>query len=143
MLGELTSQIENLATPFPEEAVGVGAKWETRQALKTAGQYMFQKITTEVVSIDGPTVKLKFTTEQTVPAQAFTNSMLPPGTDVSLDGGKGTGTAPWRSGWIRSFPTGESSIVSTMSMTINMGGQSQPMSMENTVKLTIAPGIVK
>jgi hypothetical protein len=143
MLGELTSQIENLATPFPEEAVGVGAKWETRQALKTAGQYMFQKVTTEVVSIDGSTVKLKFTTEQTVPQQAFTNPMLPAGTDVSLDGGKGTGSGTMAVRLDSLIPTGDSSIVSTMSMTINMGGQSQPMSMENTVKMTIAPGPVK
>jgi len=143
MLGELTSQIENLATPFPEEAVGVGAKWETRQAMKTAGQFIFQKITTEVVSIEGSTVKLKLTTEQTVPAQAFTNSMLPPGTDISLDGGKGTGSGTMAIRLDSLIPTGESSIVSSMSMTINMGGQSQPMSMENTVKMTIAPGPVK
>jgi hypothetical protein len=143
MLGELTSQVENLATPFPEEAVGVGAKWETRQAMKSAGQYLFQKVVTEVVSIDGSTVKLKVTSEQTVPPQAFTNPMLPAGTDITLDGGKGTGSGTMAIRLDSLIPTGESSIVSTMSMTINMGGQSQPMSMENTVKMTIAPAPVK
>ena len=143
MMGELTSQIENLVSPFPEEAVGVGAKWETRNAMNAGGQFAFQKTTTEIVAIEGSVVKVKFTTEQTIPPQPFTNSALPAGTEVQLDGAKGTGLGTMSVTLNSLVPTGESTITSTMSMTMNMGGQSQPMSMENTVKLTIAPGTVK
>jgi hypothetical protein len=97
MIGELTSQVENLATAFPEEAVGVGAKWETRQAAKTAGQVTFQKTITEVVSIDGTTIKMKYTTEQTIPPQALTNSMLPADVAVQMDGSWAPAQEPWRS----------------------------------------------
>ena len=143
MLGELTSQVENLATAFPEEAVGVGAKWETRQAMKTAGQFSFQKTITEVLSIDGSVIKLKFTTEQTIPPQTMTNSMLPAEVAVQLDGAKGTGSGVMEVHLDSLVPSGESTATSSMSMTMTMSGQSQPMSMENTVKITIAPRPVK
>ena len=143
MMGELTSQIENLATAFPEEAVGVGAKWETRSAISAAGQFSFQKTTMEVVSIDGATVNLKFAVEQTTPPQPFTNSALPAGTEVQLDGAKGTGSGTNAIRLDTLVPKGESTINSTMSMTLSMGGQSQAMTMENSVKLTVAPSIVK
>jgi hypothetical protein len=143
MMGELTSQIENLATAFPEEAVGVGAKWETRSAISAAGQFSFQKTTMEVVSIDGTTVNLKFAIEQTTPPQPFTNSALPAGTEVQLDGAKGTGSGTNAIRLDTLVPKGESTINSTMSMTLSMGGQSQAMTMENSIKLTVAPSIVK
>jgi len=139
MTNDLTSQIENLATPLPEEAVGAGAKWEIRQALKTAGQVQFQKITMEVTALDATSVTIKSIVEVTVPAQAMTNAALPAGTEVQLDASKGTGTGTSTIRLDSLIPTAEQTINSTMSMTMNMGGQSQPMSMENTIKITIAP----
>jgi len=141
MMGEFTTQIEELTVALPEEAVGVGAKWETRTANKAAGQTSFQKKTYEVVAIDGSVVKLKYTLEQTFPQQTITNPMMPG--EVQMDASKGSGTGTGEIRLDSLIPTGESTSTSTISMSINMGGQTIPMSMENTVKLTIAPAPVK
>lgn len=138
MIGELSSQLENLSTPLPEEPVGVGAKWESRQALKIAGQYSFQKAVAEVVSIDGANVTLKLSIEQTAPAQTITNPALPAGAEVQLDGSKGTGTGTSVIHLDTLVPTGETTVTSNMSMTVSMAGQSQPMTTESTIKITIA-----
>lgn len=138
MIGELSTQLENLSTALPEEPVGVGAKWESRVAMKAGGQFSFQKIVAEIVSIDGSTVTLKLTIEQTIPSQSITNPALPAGVDVQLEGGKGSGTGTSVIHLDSLVPTGESNITSSMSMTMSMGGQSQPMTTETTVKLSIA-----
>ena len=138
MIGELSTQLENLSTAFPEEPVGVGAKWESRLAMKAAGQFSFQKTVAEIVSIDGPTVTLKLTIEQTIPSQSITNPALPAGVDVQLEGGKGTGTGTSVIHLDSLVPTGETNLTSSMSMTMSMSGQSQQMTTETTVKLSIA-----
>ena len=137
MMGELTSMLENLATAFPDEAVGVGAKWETRQSLLSAGQYSFMKKITEIVSIDGSVVKLKFTSEQVIPAQTMTNPAFPMEMQLDASKGSGSGTADVRLDSL--IPKGESTSTSTMSMSM----QGQAMSMESTTKMTIAPATVK
>ena len=137
MMGELTSMLENLVTVFPAEPLGAGAKWETRQAVKAAGQYSFQKKITEIVSIDGQVIKLKFTTEQIFPAQTITNAALP--VEMQLDASKGSGSG---SGEIRLdslIPKGELTSTTSMSMSV----QGQAMSSEITTKMTIAPTTVK
>ena len=136
-MGDLSSQLDNLSTPLPEEAVGVGAKWESRSAMKAGGQVSFQKITAEVVSITGSAVSLKLTIEQTTPAQSVTNPALPAGAEVQMDGGKGSGTGTQVIHLDSLIPTGETTMTSSMSMTVSMGGQSQPMSSENTIKMKI------
>jgi hypothetical protein len=137
MMGDLSSQLDNLSTPLPEEAVGVGAKWEARSAMKTGGQVSFQKVTAEVVAIAGNAVTLKLTIEQTLPAQTVTNSALPAGIDAQMDGGKGSGTGTMVIHLDSLIPTGETAMTSSMSMTLSMGGQSQPMTSENTIKMKI------
>jgi hypothetical protein len=137
MVGELSSQLANLSTALPEEAVGVGAKWESRSAVNTAGQTSFQKIVAEVVSIEGSTVTLKLAIEQTTPPQSITNPALPAGAEVHVDSAKGTGTGTQVIHLDSLIPTGETNVVSSMSMTISMAGQTQPMTSENTIKITI------
>lgn len=139
MMGELSSQLDNLSTPLPEEPVGVGAKWESRTAVKTAGQYSFQKVVAEIVSMEGSTVTLKVTLEQTTPPQTINNPALPAGAEVQLDNAKGSGTGTQVLHLDSLIPTGETSITSSMSMTVSLAGQSQPMTSETTVKMKIAP----
>ena len=81
-LGPMLNAVEHLAIPFPDAAVGVGARWEVREALEVGGltifrPTVFQKTEYEVVSIDGATVSLRVKTEQKGPPQPLNDPLLP------------------------------------------------------------------
>jgi len=139
MLGQMTSTIENLSNPFPEEAVGVGAKWEVRQALTSGGQTSFTKTEYEVVALDGDTVTLKMKMEQTAPPQSVSNPALPPGTEVSLEKLVGSGTGTTKINLNSLVPSVEMNSTISTAMVMSMGGASQPVTSDMTLKMIIAP----
>ena len=63
---QMTSNSQ-FAHPLPEEAVGVGAKWEIAQNLQVSGLSVVQVTNYEVLAIDGTVVELGLATEQFVP----------------------------------------------------------------------------
>jgi hypothetical protein len=140
IFSQMTSSIENLSMPFPEDAVGAGARWEVRQTMSANGLVLFQKSDFELVSIDGPTVTLKVKTEQTAPAQPISNPGLPEGAEMSLEklSGTGSGTVIIRLDSL--VPASELDSTTSTVMTINMGGQTQSVSVDGTMKLTIKAG---
>ena len=140
IFSQMSSSIENLSMPFPEDAVGPGARWEVRQTISANGLVLFQKADFDLVSVDGPAVTLKVKTEQTAPPQPISNPGLPEGAETSLErlSGAGTGTVVIRLDSL--VPTSELDSTTSTVMTINMGGQTQSVSVDGTTKLTIKAG---
>ena len=91
------------------------------------------------MSIQGSTVTLKVTTEQTAPPQSISNPALPAGAEMYLENmtGSGQGTVVIKLDSL--VPTSEMSMASSMSMSISLGGQNQSIVTDNKVKVTIAP----
>lgn len=139
LMNQMTASAQSLSNPLPEEAVGVGARWEVRQTTTTGGQTTFQKSTYELVSFAGATVTLKVTSETSAPPQAVANSTLPAGAEMYLEKLSGTGEGTLVITLDALVPRSEMVVTSAMNMTVNLGGQSQPIVSENTVKVTIAP----
>ncbi|HEX5069092.1 MAG TPA: hypothetical protein VFV78_02665 [Vicinamibacterales bacterium] len=140
LLSQMSGSLDNLGTALPEEAVGVGAKWEVRVAVTTSGAVNFLKTTYEVTSLDGQTVGLKVTSEQTAPAQPVSNAMLSGmGAEVTMDKltGAGTGTLVIKLDSL--VPTSTMESTTSSSMTVNMAGQSLPMTSDGKIKLTVTP----
>lgn len=138
MLSQTGSSVENLSSPFPEEAVGLGARWEVRIAVANEASTQFQSAIYEVTAIDGPNVTLKVTTTTTAPPQSVNNPMIAAaGGEMRLDSltGSGTGTVAVRLDSL--VPT--STIEQTMSaaMTITIQGQMVPAKMDGKIKLTV------
>lgn len=122
-LGPAASLLEGLnqlQAPLPEEAVGVGAQWQTTSALDLAGVPVTVITNTELISIDGSVIELASTTEQRVP----------PGSVLSLDGVRGDvhvwkapGKATTKIDLARATPIQSSADVTVeQSFTINEGG---------------------
>lgn len=68
-LGPLAGAVESLnqsQSPLPEEAVGVGAVWETTSVVEVEGIVLSTIATHEVVSIDGTIIELTVTGRQEV-----------------------------------------------------------------------------
>jgi hypothetical protein len=140
MVGSLSQSLDGLVMPLPAEAVGVGARWEGRQTVGANGIQMQQKNTWEVQSIEGSDVKVKVTIEQTAGAQPINSAGMPAGAEMSLDkmNGTGTGNATFHLNGL--VPTSDVSTSSTMYMSINMGGQAQPVTVAVTAKVGVVPG---
>ena len=69
-LGPTAGLLEGLnqaQAPFPEEAVGVGARWQTTSTLLLQGLSVTNVVETEVVSIDGAVIVLNTSGTQEIP----------------------------------------------------------------------------
>jgi hypothetical protein len=138
LLGTMSNTLESMSLPFPEEAVGVGGKWEVRQAIKSAGAQTFQRVECEVVSVDAQGVTIKTKIEQTIPQQSITNPALP-GATMNVEKGAGTSTGTTTMRFNALVPTNETNGTTAMAMAVEMGGQTQRMSVETKMKVSIAP----
>jgi hypothetical protein len=129
-----SGSLESLSTPVPEEAVGPGAKWEVRQATKSGGANMFQKVTCELVSVTATVATLKVTIEQAAPAQSISNPMLQGMTmDVERLVGSGTGSIQLPLNGL--VPTSQATTSTTIAMSMN----GQKMTVETKLKMNVAP----
>ena len=135
----MSSSLENMSLPFPEEPIGVGAKWEVKQALAAGGMRQFQKISVELTAVDGNTITLGLKTEQTAPPQPVNNPQLPPGATMQLVTLTGTGTGTTKIKLDSLVPISEVNSKTSTVMDMTMSGQQQRMSVDVTMKVTIAP----
>lgn len=138
LLSSMSSSLESMSMPMPDEPVGVGAKWEVRQAIKNAGAQVFQRVTCELTSVDAQGATIKTSVEQTIPPQSVTNPALQ-GATVNVEKGAGTSAGTLSLRFNSLVPTSETSGSTAMAMVVDMAGQSQKMSVETKLKVSVAP----
>lgn len=90
MMSSVEQSLSQLSAPLPEEAVGVGARWETTTHVVSNGMSLDQLTTTELLSAKGKRVQLRVALVQKGARQTFKAN----GVDVELHdfqgGGSGT-----------------------------------------------------
>jgi hypothetical protein len=137
-LSAVSSSLQSLSMPLPAESVGVGAKWEVRQATKATGAVTFQRIECELVSVDAQAATIKMKMEQIVPPQAISNPAVPGVTmNVEKAAGAGEGTTTVRFGSL--VPTSEMSSNIAMTMAMDLNGQTQRITADTRVKVSVGP----
>lgn len=139
MMDSVSNTVQSLSMPLPEEAVGVGARWEVRQSPAVGGVQMFQKTVLELVALDGKTATLKTTVEQTAPPQAMNNPAMPPGAEARIQKLTGTGSGTTTMHLDALVPTSEATVQTTTVLNISMAGDTQTMSTSTTVKISVSP----
>ena len=92
MVGAMSSSMNSMAMPMPEEAVGVGAKWTVRQAMPASGLNVFQDVQVEITAVDQQSCALAIKTTQTAPPQPVQTPGLPAGVQATLDHFEGSGS---------------------------------------------------
>lgn len=85
LLAEMERSMRQMCDPFPEEAVGAGARWDVHTRYSLRGLEIDQVRRYTLVSRAGNTAKLKFIVEQTAKPQAMKLPNLPPKAVVKLD----------------------------------------------------------
>lgn len=81
--------VEQMSTPLPAEAVGVGARWEVRQKVDQNGMTIDQVSVFELVELKGDRGTMKVTVKQSAPRQKVAGGM---GGELLKLESKGTGT---------------------------------------------------
>jgi hypothetical protein len=131
--------IEKLAAPLPEEALGVGARWEVRQPLGVNGITLTQTTTYEIVALDAASATMKLTVAQDASSQKLTLPQMPPGAEASLVSMEGSGTGIMTLG-TGIMPLGDMDVRTKIVMDVQAEGETHRMSTDTGLKMTIAAG---
>jgi hypothetical protein len=150
VLGGVINAVEHLSIPFPDVAIGAGARWQVREAIEFRGltnfrPTVFQQTEYEVLSIDGRTVSLQVKTEQTGPPQTLVN-LTPPvanqgiafGAENHLQKMSGSGTGRVVVHLDSLVPASERQSATSIAYTTSMNERTSAMTMDGKGKLTIA-----
>src|SRR5579863_8500375 len=128
MMGSMASTVQQMAVPFPEEPVGVGARWTVRMAVATGAMQTLQKVEIELTALDATSCALKLATDQSAPPQHVAAPGLPPGVDASLESLTGSGTGTMLIHFDSLVPTSDATTKTATVMNVAMGGDTQRIS---------------
>jgi hypothetical protein len=135
----MEQNFSQLGAPFPEEAVGVGAKWRVKTKLEQMGFRLDQTATYKLASLDGDKGKLEITIQQSAPAGKLSLPGIPAGAAADLESMKGNGTGDIAFELGRSVPVGKMQTTADIHVKINMGAEAQASSMKMTMNVVLKP----
>jgi hypothetical protein len=129
VMDQMKESFSNVGALLPEEAVGRGAKWEARMALKSQGMTIAQTLRYQLASIEGERLAAKIEISQSSANQKMQNPAMP-GVKVDLTRMEGTGTGDLTLDLAQILPLQMTmDLHSEMSMGMSIAGQKQAMSM--------------
>ncbi len=129
VMDQMKESFSNVGALLPEEAVGPGAKWEARMALKSQGMTIAQTLRYQLASIEGERLAAKIEISQSSANQKMQNPAMP-GVKVDLTRMEGTGTGDLTLDLAQILPLQMTmDLHSEMSMGMSIAGQKQAMSM--------------
>lgn len=91
MMEQLLESFEQLSSPLPQQAVGIGAQWRVTSNLNLSGFNLKQVATYQLVNLKEGVATLKVNVEQTAPSQKLNTLGLPQGVTLTLNSYKGVG----------------------------------------------------
>ncbi len=128
MLDSMKESMRQLTAPLPDEAIGVGAKWQTKYRIKQNGMEVQQTADNELVSVKGNVAKVKTVLTQTADRQPMTPPGLPAGATVELIELRSTGSGESEVDLTKLMPSsGSMQLKSNTKSHIKMSGQEQDM----------------
>jgi hypothetical protein len=136
LFDQVSQSIEQLSTPFPEEAVGLGSQWQIAHTLNVNGIELTQKTTYELVSWQDQVATLNVRVEQQAPSQTIAPPGLPPDATVTLNFMQSQGEGQVMIRLDRLMPqSGTMSMQSAADMNIFQEGMPQAMPMTSTTTI--------
>jgi Family of unknown function (DUF6263) len=136
LFDQVSQSVKQLSTPFPEEAVGLGAQWQIAHTLNVNGIELTQKTTYELVSWQDQVATLNVRVEQQAPSQTIAPPGLPPDAKVTLNSMQSQGEGQVMIRLDRLMPqSGTMSMQSAADMNIFQEGMPQAMPMTSTTTI--------
>ena len=132
---QMKETLSRVAAPLPEEAVGVGAKWEVKMPIKSQGITITQTAVYQLATMEGERLSTKVTVTQTAANQKVENPSMPAvKLDLTKMNGTGGGDVIFELDKVVPL-AGTMEMHSELEMGMNMGGQKQTMNMNIDVNL--------
>ncbi len=139
MVDSMRQQINQMSVPFPEEPVGVGARWKVTTKMDTGGIQVTNIYHYTLEKMENGNLEMKVTLEQTAEPQEVKNPSLPPGTVVKLTELASSGNGTIRTNLSQLVPQSEIVSEMKMKMHIQAGAQEQDMTQSLSLKVKIRP----
>jgi len=121
----LRQAMQQLATPFPAEAVGVGARWETVSSVKTQLVKMTQTTRYQIAEWTGDRGTLKIEVSQVAPPQQVQMPATPPGVTWNLESLTTNGTGNARFDLTKVAPLSDTQVHTRTALRAEKDGQAQ------------------
>jgi hypothetical protein len=137
MLKQMTHSVEQLSSPVPEPALGVGAKWRVVSAPKLNGIAIKQITTYELVSFQPGGMTLNVTLAQQASPQQMNATGLPNGRTLRLKSLSGTGKGQVTMKFDRLMPINSSMISQLRSDMESPNPPGAPMKMTTNTKMAL------
>jgi hypothetical protein len=119
MVEQVRQTLRDVAAPFPEEDVGVGARWKKLTQIDDRDERIAQTETFRLAAVDGDKGTLDDSIAQTAPPQALRALGMPPDTHARMESMLGSGRASVRFALSRVVP--QTSYDSTTTMVVSGG----------------------
>ena len=134
---QMKDSFANTEFMLPEEAIGVGAKWEIKEKAKKQGMTIDQVTRHELVSVAGDSFATKSSTTQSAANQKIPNPIMPTlKADMTKMTGSATGTST--ADLTKILPSQATSDEQVeINMAINAGGKKQVMTMKTETRATL------
>jgi hypothetical protein len=84
MVEQMANSLRQISSPFPSEAVGVGAKWQLPNTVTANGMTLNQTATYELVGLQDNVATLEISVEQQAESQKVNPPGLPAGASIDL-----------------------------------------------------------
>jgi len=139
MLNDMQAQMQQIAAPFPAEAVGIGARWQVSSTSVMMGTPISMGMEYTLLARAGDTVELGLKIVETVAAPAAVVPGIPPAAQAALGPMQATGAGKMTVNLNRMVPQSEMTTTTSMSMTMPSSGQGQNMAMSMQMTMTITP----
>ncbi len=134
---QMHDSFANSSAALPEEAVGIGAKWEQKSRHKSGGMSIDETVSYEFISLEGGRLTLRNSLTQSAANQKVENPAAP-GQKLDLDKMSGSGTGETTVDLGKAFPvSGNMEEKSDFTMSMDAGGQKQTMSMNMKAGMTL------
>jgi hypothetical protein len=134
LLGNVRTSL--ISVPLPEEAVGVGARWEVQRLHRVGNIEATQTLTYSLVERQDRLLRLAVTLRQTAKPQEI---KLEEGTTFKLDSFETSGTGSMVMNLDAITPLGEIGITSELRGDLKNGTQVEPVAVAGKVQVVVAP----
>jgi hypothetical protein len=138
MLDSVTQSFSQLSAPFPEEAVGVGAKWRVKMMLSLNGITLKQDANYTLTKLDGSQLAATITLDQKADPQPFSGPSVPAGLKMRVVSWQGNGGGDLVYDMSKFLATRATMTASSAAkMSIEMGSDHQDMAMTTDVTVDV------
>lgn len=139
MMNQMQGQMQQFSAPFPAEAVGVGARWQTTTSAVLMGAPLSMTTEYTLVARNGDIVELGMKVVETVTAPGAASPGVPPEAQGAMGAMKATGAGTMTIDLNKLVAKSEMTTSTSMSMAMPTQGQAQNMSMAMQMTMSIQP----